>query len=111
MRIFFLAFYLLATSSYRPLRSLLCRRFIMGKKWDRTTEQTDYLRGQFGAYHDARQNGNMETFRARLYEGWARLWPERAVIFPSWKEGDTPLTKGEMAALGRAIATRKKVDF
>jgi hypothetical protein len=83
----------------------------MGKKWNRTTDQTVYLHGQFSAYHDARQNGNMEAFRARLYEGWTRLWPERVVVFPSWKEGDTPLTKDQMTTLGCAIARRKKVDF
>jgi len=83
----------------------------MGKAWIHSEEQTTYLQGRFDAYHEVRQNGNIEAFRTWLYKGWAQRWPERQVLFPLWKEGNAPLTQVQMVALGKAIATQKKVRF
>jgi hypothetical protein len=96
---------------FAPSLLSLYHLLIMGKTWTRSEAQTTYLRGQFTAYHEARQNGGIDDFRSRLYEGWAERWPEREVVFPSWKEGDPPFTKEQLAILGKAIATRKKVGF
>ena len=84
---------------------------VMGKKWMRSPEQTEYLKSHFSAYLEAHKSGKSVAFRSRLYEGWARRWPEREVVFPSWKEGDTPLTRDQMEELGKAISKRKMVSL
>ena len=76
----------------------------MGKLWACTAEQMAYLTSHFPDFLEAHQNNKIDAFRCQLYDGWASLWPEHQVLFPSWKEGDTPLTKDQMAALGKAIA-------
>lgn len=83
----------------------------MGKSWPRTEEQTAYLDGQLDALLEARQNETIKTFRDQLYEGWSKRWPEKAIVFPSWKDGDPPLTQEESDIVGKAIAKRKGVSF
>ena len=84
---------------------------VMGKKWMCSPEQTEYLKSHFSAYLEAHKSGKSVAFHSRLYEGWAHRWPEREVVFPSWKEGDTPLTRDQMEELGKAISKRKMVSL
>jgi hypothetical protein len=83
----------------------------MGKPWARTPEQDAYLKSHFPGFIKARQEGSMQAFRTLLYNGWEQLWPERSILYPLREEGDLPLTKEQMAELGKAMVIRKKVGL
>ena len=102
---------LLSPFSLLPPYSVYNLFVVMGKKWMRSPEQMEYLKSHFSAYLEAHKSGKSVAFRSRLYEGWARRWLEREVVFPSWKEGDTPLTRDQMEELGKAISKRKMVSL
>jgi len=83
----------------------------MGKRWTRTTSQTQFLNAKLAEYVQARVDNNIEPFRSKLNEEWFQRWPEHQVMFPEWKEDDTALSQGQMQILGQAIDKRQKVMF
>ena len=82
----------------------------MGKGWIRTPEQEVYLDGEFNNYLKARKNGEVKIWRTKLHDKWEEHWPERQALINEWKlADDTLFDPAQMAALGEALAARKKV--
>jgi hypothetical protein len=81
----------------------------MPKGWSRTQEQDGYLESWHKDYHHARATDTMKDFRASLWAGWERTWPERDALFPDL--GDVPLDKNQLQVLADAQAARKKVSL
>jgi hypothetical protein len=82
----------------------------MGKEWFRTPEQEAFLDSEFQNYLDARMAGDVKIWRAKLHDKWEDRWPERQALINEWNLPDNTLFDAtQMAALGDALAARKKV--
>lgn len=81
----------------------------MPRVWDRTPEQTAYLRSFYEPFLTARRDQRLELLRADMNQGWFERWPEQIELWPSWQPG-SQLTVPEVEQLGRAIAKRKAVS-
>lgn len=82
----------------------------MPRIWDRTPEQTAYLRTFYEPFLTARRDQRLELLRAEINQGWFERWPEQVELWPSWQPG-TQLTAPEIEQLGQAIRKRKMVSL
>ena len=82
----------------------------MGKPWQCSKEQDEYLSGFFDSFLTAHQENRVENFRSDLNKGWFTKWPEEQLVFPQWKPGDQ-LSLEEMTVLGQAKLKRKNVHI
>lgn len=81
----------------------------MGKEWDKTPEQRDYLESQVPGYIAARAAERQEPFMKAFVGGWLDRWTERTALFDEATPDSPPLSKDQLDRLGKAVSKRRQV--
>lgn len=81
----------------------------MGKEWEKTPDQKDYLESQVPGYIAARAAERQEPFMKAFVGGWLDRWSERTALFDEATPDSPPLSKDQLDQLGRAVSKRRKV--